>query len=109
MMTLLAFLIRLFRPTRGAHTTPFGYLYELGAEARRRRSRRVRRYVQHLPPLQHPATTFTWEAGTEPVSPTPSIPAPRPPIEDLYPQVEIVRGPYREWETHRTLLQEVAG
>ena len=99
---LLSLLVRLLRPTRGAHTTAFGYLRELGGEVRRRRSRRVRRYVvaptevatAHLP-------------DPEPLPPTPPIPTPRRPIEDAYPQVDIVRGPYRAWEIQRSFLQGV--
>lgn len=104
---LLSLLVRLLRPTRGAHITAFGYLRELGGEMRRRRSCRVRRYViapadlttAHLPvPEPLPST---------PPVPTPPIPAPRRPIEDAYSQVEIVRGPYRAWETQRAFLQGV--
>lgn len=106
---LLTLFVRLFRPTRGAHTTPFGYLYELGAEVHRRRSRRVRRYVRHLAPSQPASTAHSSKASPEPDSPTPPIPAPRRPSEDLHPQVEIVRGPYRNWETRQALLQGAAG
>ena len=102
MHTLLAFfgvLARLLRPTRGTHTTAFGYLRELGFEARRNRSRRVRRYVEAF-------------ALPEPFEPAPPIPAPRLPIEDAhreaFPQVEIVRGPYRAWEAQRDALVGVA-
>ena len=104
MMTLLALLLRLARPTRGAHTTPFGYLYELGFEARRRRSRRVRRYVETLAPLNTRAT----EPPPEPASPTPPTPAPRLPLEDHH-RIELVRGPYRAWKTRQALLAGVAG
>lgn len=107
MMTLLAFLVRLFRPTRGAHTTPFGYLYELGAEVRRRRSRRVRRYVENLAAFQ-PATAEP-SPEPEPTVPTPPVPAPRLPIEDPHHRVELVRGPYRAWEARQALLAGVAG
>ena len=107
MVTLLGFfavLARLLRPTRGAHTRPFGYLWELGSEARRNRSRRVRRYVEGLVPSE------CLEAA--PPAPTPSIPAPRPPAEDTlndeYPQVAIVRGPYRAWEARQSALVGVA-
>ncbi|QRN80525.1 MAG: hypothetical protein JK586_02730 [Nocardiopsis sp. BM-2018] len=120
MLTLLGFfavLARLFRPTRGAHTSPFGYLWELGAEARRNRSRRVRRYVEELAPSEHfeaapPAPTPSTPEPRPPATPTPSIPAPRPPVEDTlnrdYPQVAIVRGPYRAWEARRSALVGVA-
>lgn len=107
---LLSLLIRLSRPTRGAHTSAFGYLRELGGEVRRRRSRRVRRYV--LAPADHAAAH---SPGPEPLPTTPPlpsvpahpIPAPRRPIEDASLRVEIVRGPYRAWETRRALLQGV--
>jgi hypothetical protein len=120
MVTLLGFLAvlaRLFRPTRGAHTTPFGYLWELGAEARRNRSRRVRRYVEELAPSERleatpPAPTPSAPKPRIPEAPAPSIPAPRPPAEDTlndeYPQVAIVRGPYRAWEARRSALVGVA-
>ncbi|GAB3717470.1 hypothetical protein [Nocardiopsis oceani] len=102
MLTLLSIfgvLARLLRPTRGAHTTAIGYLRELGAEVRRNRSRRVRRYVDALTPV-------------EAIEPAPTIPAPRKPVEDAhwdgFPRVEIVRGPYRAWEAHRAELRELA-
>ncbi|WP_017589299.1 hypothetical protein [Nocardiopsis ganjiahuensis] len=123
MHTLLGFfgvLARLLRPTRGAHTSPFGYLRELGFEARRNRSRRVRRYVGELstttriepeplapaPPVPAPSTTTN---PSIPPAPVPPIPRPRRPIEDTsentgrekFPQVEIVRGPYLAWESAR--------
>lgn len=109
---LLSLLVRLLRPTRGAHTTAFGYLRELGGEMRRRRSRRVRRYVvaptdlttAHLPdPEPLPPTP---PVPASPI-PAPPIPAPRRPIEDAHPQVDIVRGPYRAWEIQRAFLQGV--
>lgn len=115
MFTLLGFfavLARLFRPTRGAHTTPFGYLWELGAEARRNRSRRVRRYVELTPP-EHleatpPAPTPSTPEPRTPAAPVPSIPAPRPPVEDTlsddHLQVALVRGPYRAWEARQSAL-----
>lgn len=107
MLTLLSFfgvLARLLRPTRGAHTSAFGYLRELGAEARRNRSRRVRRYVEALARPEHTAT--------KPIAPAPPIPQPRKPVEDAHwdgcPRVEIVRVPYRAWEAHRAELRELA-
>ena len=103
---LLSLLVRLSRPTRGAHTTAFGYLRELGGEMRRRRSRRVRRYV--LAPSDHAtAHSPAPEPPPTPSVPTPPVPAPRRPIEDASPRVEIVRGPYRAWESRRALLQGV--
>lgn len=104
---LLSLLIRLSRPTRGAHTTAFGYLRELGGEIRRRRSRRVRRYVVAPADL-----TTAYSPDPEPLPPTPSVPTPpvpvpRRPIEDASLRVEIVRGPYRAWESRRALLQGV--
>ena len=103
MHTLLGFfgvLARLLRPTRGVHTSAFGYLRELGFEARRNRSRRVRRYVEALVPVELIESTY--------FEPAPPIPAPRRPIEDTsreaFPQVEIVRGPYRAWEAQRDTL-----
>ena len=106
MLTLLSFFgvpARLLRPTRGAHTTAIGYLRELGAEARRNRSRRVRRYVEALARSEPTAT--------KPIEPATPVPAPRKPVEDAHwdgcPRVEIVRGPYRAWEAHRAQLKEL--
>ncbi|WP_083904489.1 hypothetical protein [Nocardiopsis kunsanensis] len=65
-IALFAVLARLSRPTCGVHVTPFGYLRELSAELRRRRSGRVRRYV---------AEGHTSEA------PAPLVPAPRKPAD----------------------------
>ncbi|MBE1456228.1 hypothetical protein H4W79_000442 [Nocardiopsis terrae] len=112
MLSPFAVLARLLRPSRGVHTSPCGYLWELGAEARRNRSRRVRRYVQALAPVGsasvepaplptappvHPCT------APEPTYPAPLVPAPRKPVEDSrheeFPQTEIVRGPYLAWES----------
>ena len=102
MHTLLSFfavLTRLLRPTRGAHTSPCGYLRELGAEARRNRSRRVRRYVET-------------PARPEPAALAPLVPAPRKPLDDEpvddVPQVELVRGPYLAWETRQAALRGLA-
>lgn len=79
MHTLLSFfgvLARLLRPTRGAHTSPCGYLWELGTEARRNRSRRVRRYVEALTPI---GPTGPKSIGPTPPVLVPSIPtAPAP-------------------------------
>jgi hypothetical protein len=111
MHTLLSFsgvLARHLRPTRGSHTSPFGYLRELGFEARRNRSRRVRRYVGALTAVELTEPS----AESESLEPAPLIPAPRRPIEDAdeeeFPQVEIVRGPYRAWEAHRAALKGLA-
>lgn len=120
MVTLLGFfavLVRLLRPTRGAHTSPFGYLWELFAETRRNRSRRVRRYAEELPAAERleatpPAPTPSTPEPRTPAAPAPSIPRPRPPVEDRfdteYPQVAIVRGPYRAWEARQAELAGVA-
>ncbi len=112
MVTLLGFfgvLARLLRPTRGAHTTAFGYLRELGFEARRNRSRRVRRYVKAPVPA---AIIESEPIEPAPPAPLPPIPAPRRPVENApwkaVPQVEIGRGPYRAWEAQRDALVGVA-
>lgn len=107
LLALLSLLVRLLRPTRGAHTTAFGYLRELDAEMRRRRSRRVRRYV--VAPTEVATAHFPEPEPLPPTPPvpTPPIPAPRRPIKDAYPQVEIVRGPYRAWEIERAFFQGV--
>ncbi|GAB3692623.1 hypothetical protein [Nocardiopsis oceani] len=112
---LLTLLTRLFRPTRGVHVSPYGYLWGLAAELRRRRSHRVRKYITALP------CTADAESRAEP---TPLIPAPRRPLDDGPPsahssvrvqpttrslprgaetQVDIVRGPYRAWEAREAL------
>ncbi|GAA1469478.1 hypothetical protein NE857_30515 [Nocardiopsis exhalans] len=110
-IALFAVLARLFRPTRGAHTSPFSALRELAFEARRIRSGRVRRYAQTLPAAD----------GRE--VPVPLVPAPRRPADDLprtllpvprdyVPVVDtdavpepadIVRGFYREHERKEAL------
>lgn len=41
-------LVRLSRPSRGLHTSPYGYTHQLASEVRRR-ARRVRRYARDLP------------------------------------------------------------
>lgn len=52
-----ALLVRLFRPSRGWHTTYDTYLgalyteFRVGLARRARRARRVRRYVESLPTL----------------------------------------------------------
>ncbi|MGW5875357.1 hypothetical protein ACWFMI_02225 [Nocardiopsis terrae] len=115
MLSLFAVLARLLRPSRGVHTSPCGYLWELGAEARRNRSRRVRRYVQSLSPVGSesvepaplptapPVHPCTATEPTGPTNPPPLVPAPRKPVEDSryeeFPQTEIVRGPYLAWES----------
>ena len=48
-IALFAVLARLFCPTRGAHTSPCGVLRGLVSEARRIRSRRVRKFAETLP------------------------------------------------------------
>lgn len=48
LVALFAMLVRLSRPSRGLHTTPYGYAHQLTSEIRRR-SRRVRRYARNLP------------------------------------------------------------
>ncbi|WP_083936423.1 hypothetical protein [Nocardiopsis ganjiahuensis] len=47
-LAVLAVPVRLARPTRGLHTSPYGYTRGLVSELRRR-SRRVRRYANNLP------------------------------------------------------------
>lgn len=125
MHTLLSFfgvLARLLRPTRGAHTTAFGYLRELGFEARRNRSRRVRRYVEPLTPTEYaepaplaaapstPTPTPT-PPPSPPAVPTPQVPAPRKPLDDdlvdAYPKVEFVRAPYLAWENRQADIGEL--
>ncbi|MGW5877887.1 hypothetical protein ACWFMI_15225 [Nocardiopsis terrae] len=105
---MLSLIVRLTRPTQGTHTSPCGYLWELGAEARRNRSRRVRRYALPGRPAE-PALTQPEPVEPTPPAPVPSVPAPRRPVEDscatAHPQAEIVRGPYRAWERHRSTLR----
>ncbi|WP_049568783.1 hypothetical protein [Nocardiopsis sp. SBT366] len=48
LLAVLAVPVRLARPTRGLHTSPYGFTRGLVAELRRR-SRRVRRYADTLP------------------------------------------------------------
>lgn len=111
---LFAMPVRMFRPTRGAHTSPYGYLRELIAELRRSRARRVRRYAETVP--------FVSEGGPR-REPAPLVPAPRPAVDgpphtpatvptddvpvvdqhSLGAQVELVRGYYREWERKEAL------
>lgn len=112
-------LVRLLRPTRGVHTSPLGYVRELAGEARRRRARRVRRYVQDLPALVEA------EPAEEDV---PVVPAPRRPVDEEFlpgptsgerptgsvnePDVavvaeDLVRSYYRAWEhQHRFLHRD---
>ena len=71
---LFAVFPRLFRPTRGVHTSPLGYFRELTAEYLRRRSRRVRRYVESNP-FAAGASTFE--------NPAPLVPAPRRPADKV--------------------------
>ncbi len=66
-IALFAVLVRLSRLTCGVHVTPFGYLRELSAELRRRRSGRVRRYVVE---------------GHTSEAPAPLVPAPRKPADN---------------------------
>ena len=74
-IALLCLILRTLRPTRGLHTSPLGYLRELSAElSARRRSRRVRRYAEHLP------TVAEDDTATEPA---PLVPAPRRPLDNL--------------------------
>ena len=73
-IALLCLIIRAVRPTRGVHTSPYGYLRELFAELRRNRARRVRRYAEAVPFV---ANT---ESRTEPA---PLVLAPRQPADDL--------------------------
>lgn len=102
---LLCLMVRVLRPTRGVHTSPYGYLRGLSAEFRRVRSRRVRRYVA-------PAIEGQRETRAEN---TPPVPAPRRPAHDrirtalsaAVPVVDsaavaepaaLVRGHYRHYE-----------
>lgn len=48
LLALFAMLVRLSRPSRGLHTSPYGYTHQLAWEVRRR-ARRVRRYARDLP------------------------------------------------------------
>ncbi|WP_230480301.1 hypothetical protein [Nocardiopsis kunsanensis] len=82
-------LVRLLRPTRGIHTSPSGYLRELGAELRRRRSGRVRRYVADMPAALATDPTSYEPPHLAPApdrnehnAPTPHVPAPRRPSDD---------------------------
>lgn len=99
---LFAMPARMSRPTRGVHTSAYGYFRGLFAEMRRNRARRVRRYVEFLSPIA--------DTGSGP-EPTPSVPAPRRPVDALLgipvsaPErdasavtADLVRGYYREWE-----------
>ena len=57
LMAILALFVRLFRPSRGWHTTYDTYLgalrteFSVGRARRARRARRVRRYVESIPVL----------------------------------------------------------
>lgn len=113
-IALLCLTVRAFRPTRGVHTSPYGYLRELFAELRRNRARRVRRYAETIP------SSADTETRTEP---SPLVPASRPPADDLprtlvpvpadyVPVVDphsleapvaLVRGYYRAWERREAL------
>ncbi len=115
-IALLCLIIRAVRPTRGAHTSPYGYLRELSAELRRNRARRVRRYAETVPFVSEV------EPRTKSAPPAPA-PAPSRPADALSPklvpvpidcvpvvdprssetQVELVRGYYREWERKEAL------
>lgn len=99
---ILFFLARLLTASQGVHTSPFGYFRELTYEARRNRSRRVRRYAEVLP-----------AANAEPLAlPASPIPAPRKPVdvtrklvpvsvldaEAVAEPADVVRGFYRAFE-----------
>ena len=92
-------LVRLFRPTRGIHTSPSGYFRELGEELRRCRSGRVRPYIADMPaalttpsPSSEPLPLAPGPDENEdadpvphtsvPRTPAPHVPAPRRPSEN---------------------------
>ncbi|GAA1456601.1 hypothetical protein NE857_33510 [Nocardiopsis exhalans] len=99
---LFAMPARMLRPTRGWHTSPYGYFRELFAELRRNRARRVRRYAENVP--------FVFEVGSRP-EPAPFVPAPRRPADHvpvadphaLEDPDELVPGYYRDWERKEAL------
>jgi len=127
---LIACVARLFRPSQGVHTSPFGYLRELAFEMRRRRSSRVRRYAVVLPVAQ----------DSDPREVPVGIPVPRRPLDDLpragvqpsprttdaglprtamsavrsamephvQPQAAMVRPVYRRWECERARAEHRA-
>ncbi|GAA1459328.1 hypothetical protein NE857_26815 [Nocardiopsis exhalans] len=113
-IALFAVLVRLFRPTNGTHTSPFGYLRELSAELRRVRSGRVRRYVVSLPAADGrtgPALPPLVPAPRRPADDTPRavlarVPADYVPVVDtdaVAEPADIVRGFYREHERKEAL------
>lgn len=110
---VFAVFARLLRPRCGVHSSPLGYFRELAGEVRRRRARRVRRYVQDLPVAAVP------EPEEERV---PWVPAQRLPVDDTLFSVlgqgpgsaieadaavvaeGLVRSYYRAWEHQQKLL-----
>ena len=97
-IALFAVLVRLFRPTNGTHTSPFGYLRELAGEFRRVRSRRVRKFAETIPAAD--GRTGLNRTGSAP-GVLVRVPADYVPVVDpaaVAEPADIVRGFYRAHE-----------
>ena len=103
-LTLIATVFRLLRPSRGIHAAPRALRRDLREEAR---ARRVRRYANPLP-------ARPTGPGYASAVPTPSValrsaPADYLPViqpEDVNPPADIVRGYYRAYEAHQRASED---
>lgn len=109
LLSVLATLVRLLRPSRGLHTDPGNYLRELRTEARARRANRVRRYAHDVPtvasvplvPAPRRVPDAAPLAALATLAPVPSDYVPVVDPREAEPPAAMVRGPFRHWEAQQ--------